>query len=85
MSGAGIVMGIAAVVSSLGAQIKLGNEFFFNSLNVLPNYIYWSSLVIGIGNIALKVTKLINLYKLIFWGVLSTIITYHFLLKINYK
>jgi O-antigen ligase len=73
------LMAIAVIISSIGAEIKLGDEFFMNSITVLPNYLYWATLIIGLGNIALKVTKLINLYKFIFWGIISTIITYHFL------
>jgi O-antigen ligase len=79
MSIAAALMAIAVIVSVVGAQIKLGHDFFINTLEVLPNYIYWSTLVIGIGNIAFKVTNIERLYKAIFWGTIFTIFSYHLL------
>lgn len=79
MSIAAILMGIAAVISTIGAEIKLGHEYFLNTLSVLPNYIYWATLIIGIGNIAFKVTTIDRIYRAIFWGTVFTILSYHLL------
>ncbi|MCC7532438.1 MAG: O-antigen ligase family protein [Bacteroidia bacterium] len=77
MSIAAFIMIIAAIISSIGAEIKLTHELFLNTFTVLPNYIYWATLVIGIGNIGFKVIKVFELYKMIYWGVICSIISYH--------
>lgn len=79
MSIAAVIMAIAAITSAIGAQIKLGHVFFLNTFSVLPNYIYWATLIIGIGNICCKVIKLMDLYKMIFWGVIFSVVSYHIL------
>jgi O-antigen ligase len=82
MSIAALLTAIASVISSIGAEIKLSHQYFFSSLSVLPNYLYWTSIVIILGNIALKFTDLVKIYKYIFWGIISTIITYHLLFAV---
>lgn len=41
-----LLFAFGAIVSSIGSYIINGNEYFMRSLQVLPNYIYWSFLII---------------------------------------
>lgn len=77
MSIAAFMFALAAIISSIGAGMKFNTELFLNSITILPNYIYWSTIIIGIGNIGFKVSRIIDLYKIVFWGVISSIFTYH--------
>lgn len=77
MSIGAFLFALAAVISSIGAGMKFNADLFFNSIKILPNYIYWATIVIGIGNIGFKVSKILDIYKIIFWGVVASIFTFH--------
>ncbi len=79
MSIGAVFLALASIISTISAQMKFGNEYLMNSLTVLPNYIYWATMIIGIGNIAFKVTTINKIFKTIFWGTLLSIISYNFL------
>lgn len=73
-----VLLFIGALASTIGAGINHGQENFYNSLSVLPNYLYWGVLIIILGNTALFVTNLIAIYRICFWGLIASIATYFF-------
>jgi O-antigen ligase len=79
MSIGAVLFAIGAIISTIGAGIKFDSDLFFNSVKILPNYIYWATLIIGLGNICFKIIKIIDLYRVIFWGVVASISSYHIL------
>jgi hypothetical protein len=74
-----IILVLGAAASTVGAGINQGKDFFMNSIIILPNYLYWGVLIIILGNTALKISGLLAIYKVFFWGLISSIITYYFL------
>jgi O-antigen ligase len=79
MSIAAVLFFIGAVVSVIGAGLHYGLDYFFYSLRVLPNYLYWALIIILIGNLGLTFLKLKDLYQSFFWGLISLVITYFIL------
>lgn len=73
---------LGAAVSCINAGVNQGYDNFAFSITVLPNYIYWGILVVFLGNIVFKVTNTFSLYKYVFYGYISSIITYYFLSSI---
>lgn len=70
---------IGATCSVIGGGIKYGEEYFYHSLKLLPNYLYWATTVIFIGNLGLSMLKLQDIYKSFFWGLISLVITFFLL------
>lgn len=73
---------LGAVTSCINAGINQGYENFEFSITVLPNYIYWGVLVVFLGNVVFNVTDTFTIYKYVFLGYISSIITYYFLTPI---
>jgi O-antigen ligase len=73
---------IGAVSSCINAGINQAYENFEFSITVLPNYIYWGVLVVFLGNVVFNLTNTFTLYKYVFLGYISSIITYYFLTPI---
>ena len=73
---------LGAISSCINAGINQGYENFEFSITVLPNYIYWGILVVFLGNVVFNVANTYIIYKYIFWGYISSIITYYFLTPI---
>jgi O-antigen ligase len=73
---------LGAISSCINAGINQGYENFEFSITVLPNYIYWGILVVLLGNVVFNVANTYIIYKYIFWGYISSIITYYFLTPI---
>jgi O-antigen ligase len=76
MSIAAFFIGVGAFFSVIGAGFKFGETYFLYSLRILPNYFYWSIIVVFIGNQGLKFLKIEEIYKSIFFGLVSLIITF---------
>lgn len=70
---------VGATCSVIGGGIKYGEGYFYYSLKLLPNYFYWATTVIFIGNLGLSMLKLQDIYKSFFWGLLSLVLTYYVL------
>ncbi|MBP9185556.1 MAG: O-antigen ligase family protein [Bacteroidia bacterium] len=75
-----ILFMIGAITSTIGAGINLGYEYFELAIKVLPNYLYWGFLVLTLGNLALKTVQLDQIYKMIFYGLVASCLSF-FLLK----
>lgn len=75
-----LILGAAA--SCVNAGINQGYENFAFSITVLPNYMYWGVLVVFLGNVVFNVTDTFSLYRYVFLGYVSSIITYYFLTPI---
>lgn len=69
---------LGSFISTIGAGINLGYEYFKYSVIILPNYIYWAVLIITLGNLALKVLTLEDFYKMFFYGIIAAIVTFFF-------
>lgn len=80
MSFGSILFMLGALASTIGAGINLGYEYFGFAIKVLPNYLYWGFLVLTLGNLALKTSSLDQIYKMIFYGLISSCLSF-FLLK----
>lgn len=76
MSFVALLVFVGATCSAIGAGIKYGSDYFYYSFKLLPNYLYWATTVIFIGNLALQFLSLQDLYKSFFWGLISLIFTY---------
>lgn len=74
-----ILLILGATASTIGAGINQGAELFLNSIIILPNYLYWGILMITLGNTALITLNLLDIYKVFFWGLILSIISYFFL------
>lgn len=70
---------LGAIISCINAGINQNYANFEFSITVLPNYIYWGLLIVLIGNIVFKVSDSTTIFKYIFLGYISSIITYYFL------
>lgn len=76
MSAVAILFMIGSFTSTIGAGINLGHEYFIYAIKVLPNYLYWGVLVITVGNLSLKTINLMQFYKMFFFGLIGTCITF---------
>lgn len=68
---------LGAVLSTINIPHDTASNAFDRALAVLPNYLYWSLLVI----IFIQQRQLIKfeiVYKAIFWGIISTVLYYLF-------
>lgn len=70
---------VGATCSVIGAGIKYGHEYFIYSIRLLPNYLYWATTVIFLGNLTLKFINVLDLYRMFLYGLISLIITFFFL------
>ncbi|WP_124397405.1 O-antigen ligase family protein [Thermaurantimonas aggregans] len=72
------LFGIGAILSVANIPSDASSDAFNRALSVLPNYLYWSLLII----ILIQQRRLLRLeviYKAVFWGVVCTVIYYLFL------
>lgn len=79
------IMGIGAVLFSIGAffstisaGLYLGYDYFVYAINVLPNYVYWSFLIIVLGNLALKTNSILEISKMVFYGLILFCVSRYF-------
>lgn len=79
MSFVSVLFMIGTFASTIGAGINLGYEYFILAIKVLPNYLYWGVLIITIGNLGLKTIPLSQFYRMFFFGIIATVITFFFL------
>lgn len=65
---------LASLISCIGAGFNVGYDYFLYSLTLFPNYFYWSSLIIFVGNLAFKVTTLEEIARFTFYGLICFIL-----------
>lgn len=73
-----LLFGVGAIVSVLNMPPEGASNSLERALAVLPNYLYWSLLIILMVTHR-RLIKLEVVYKAVFWGVMATVFYYIFL------
>jgi len=73
-----IAFGIGALISTFNISDSLPSNSLMRALEVLPNYLYWVLLILFFTSYS-EYVNLEEVYKGIFWGLISSIFFYFFL------